>query len=98
MGLRVNDKSRWCHVLLYPLDFDFGTSLHPFLSVPTRFLSVEAKEEIWALKEPFRISRGSRTEARVIVVTVSDGKDTGRGEGVPLARYSQNIASVLAQI
>jgi L-Ala-D/L-Glu epimerase / N-acetyl-D-glutamate racemase len=31
-------------------------------------------------------------------VTVGDGKDTGRGEGVPLARYNQSIASVLAQI
>ena len=66
--------------------------------MPTSFLSIEAKEEIWPLKQPFRISRGSRTEARVIVVTVSDGKHTGRGEGVPLARYSQNTASVLAQI
>jgi len=31
-------------------------------------------------------------------VTVSNGKHTGRGEGVPLARYNQSIASVLAQI
>ena len=66
--------------------------------MPTSFLSIEAKEEIWPLKQPFRISRGSRTEARVIVVTVSDGEGTGRGEGVSLARYSQNTASVLAQI
>ena len=66
--------------------------------MPTSFLSIEAKEEIWPLKQPFRISRGSRTEARVIVVTVSDGEGTGRGEGVPLARYNQNTASVFAQI
>jgi L-alanine-DL-glutamate epimerase-like enolase superfamily enzyme len=31
-------------------------------------------------------------------VTVSDGKHLGRGEGIPLARYNQSIASVLAQI
>src|SRR5262249_61360726 len=43
-------------------------------------------------------SRGSRTEARLVVVTVSDGKHVGRGEAVPLARYNQSIASVLAQI
>src|SRR5436189_5352765 len=61
-------------------------------------LRIEAQEEIWPLKEPFRISRGSRTEARVIVVTVTDGKHTGRGEGVPLARYGQSVDSVLAQI
>jgi L-alanine-DL-glutamate epimerase-like enolase superfamily enzyme len=61
-------------------------------------LRIEAKEEIWPLKQPFRISRGSRTEAQVVVVTVSDGKHTGQGEGVPIKRYNQNIASVLADI
>jgi L-alanine-DL-glutamate epimerase-like enolase superfamily enzyme len=66
--------------------------------VPGNLLSINAREEIWPLKQPFRISRGSRTEARVIVVTLSNGKHTGRGEGVPLARYDQSIASALAQI
>jgi L-Ala-D/L-Glu epimerase len=61
-------------------------------------LRIEAKEEVWPLKEVFRISRGSRTEARVVVVTVNDGKNTGRGESVPIARYSQSVDSVLAQI
>jgi L-alanine-DL-glutamate epimerase-like enolase superfamily enzyme len=66
--------------------------------VPTSSLTIDAHEEIWPLKQPFRISRGSRTEAQVVVVTVRDGKHIGRGEGVPLARYNQSIASVLAQI
>jgi L-alanine-DL-glutamate epimerase-like enolase superfamily enzyme len=61
-------------------------------------LRIDAREEIWPLKEPFRISRGSRTEARVVVVTVSDGQYTGRGEGVPIRRYNQTCASVIAQI
>ena len=61
-------------------------------------MQIEAKEEVWPLKEVFRISRGSRTEAQVVVVTVNDGKNTGRGEGVPIARYNQTIDSVLAQI
>jgi len=59
-------------------------------------LRIDAREEIWPLKEPFRISRGSRTEARVVVVTVSDGQYTGRGEGVPIRRYNQTCASVIA--
>jgi len=46
----------------------------------------------------FRISRGSRTEASVVTITVSDGRYTGRGEGVPISRYNQNVDSVLAQI
>jgi L-Ala-D/L-Glu epimerase len=61
-------------------------------------MQIEAREEIWLLKQVFRISRGSRTEARVVVVTMSDGEHIGRGEGVPLARYNQSTASVLAQI
>jgi L-alanine-DL-glutamate epimerase-like enolase superfamily enzyme len=61
-------------------------------------LRIEAQEEVWPLKEPFRISRGSRTDARVVVVTVSDGEHVGRGEGVPIKRYNQSIASVLTQI
>ena len=66
--------------------------------MPTSPLSIDAHEEIWPLRQPFRISRGSRTETQIIVLTVSDGKQIGRGEGVPLARYNQSIASVLAQI
>jgi L-alanine-DL-glutamate epimerase-like enolase superfamily enzyme len=66
--------------------------------VPTNHPTIEAKEEVWPLKQPFRISRGSRTEAQVLVVRVSAGKYVSRGEGVPLGRYDQSIASVLAQI
>jgi L-alanine-DL-glutamate epimerase-like enolase superfamily enzyme len=60
--------------------------------------TIEAREEIWPLREVFRISRGSRTEARVVVATVSDGKHIGRGECVPIARYNQSTESVIAQI
>ena len=61
-------------------------------------LKIEAREEIFPLNHPFRISRGSRTEACVVTVSVSDGQYTGRGEGVPIARYNQSADSVLAQI
>ena len=61
-------------------------------------LLIDAREEIWPLKEVFRISRGSRTEARVVVATISDGEHIGRGECVPIARYNQSTESVLAQI
>jgi len=61
-------------------------------------LSIQAAEEIWPLKQVFRISRGSRSETRVVVVTVTDGHHTGRGEAVPIARYNQTPASVIAQI
>jgi L-Ala-D/L-Glu epimerase / N-acetyl-D-glutamate racemase len=61
-------------------------------------LAVDAHEQSWPLDKPFRIARGTSTEARVVVVTVSDGQDTGRGEAVPITRYNQSVASVLAQI
>jgi len=61
-------------------------------------MRIEAKEEFWPLKHPFRISRGTRTEAHVMVVSVTEGEYTGRGEGVPIARYSQSAATVLTQI
>ena len=60
--------------------------------------AIDAHEQSWPLDKPFRISRGTRTEARVVVVTVSDGEHIGRGEGVPIKRYNQSPASVLAQI
>jgi L-alanine-DL-glutamate epimerase-like enolase superfamily enzyme len=59
---------------------------------------IEAKEETWPLKNVFRISRGERSEAQVVVVTVSDDQHTGRGEADPIKRYNQTTASVLEQI
>ena len=61
-------------------------------------MRIDAHEQSWPLDKPFRIARGTRTEARVVVVTVSDGQYTGRGEAVPLARYGQSVESLLAQI
>jgi len=79
--------------------FNFEIVWHvPTGRVSLSTLKIEAKEEIFPLNHPFRISRGSRTEACVVVVSVSDGEYTGRGEGVPIARYNQSAASVLAQI
>lgn len=42
----------------------------------------------------FTISRGSKTEAEVVVCMVSDGHATGRGECVPYRRYGESIESV----
>jgi L-Ala-D/L-Glu epimerase len=61
-------------------------------------IAIDAKEETWPLAKPFRISRGTRTEAQVVVVTLTDGQNTGRGEGVPIKRYNQSPASVLAEV
>ncbi|MBK3406196.1 dipeptide epimerase [Methylorubrum populi] len=46
----------------------------------------------------FTISRGSRTEAVVVVATVEDGAFRGRGECVPYARYGETVESVTAAL
>ncbi len=61
-------------------------------------LVIDAHEETWPLDKPFRISRGTNTETRVVVATVTDGRHTGRGEAVPISRYKQSVASVLTQV
>jgi len=61
-------------------------------------LELRVTEQSWPLDKPFRIARGISTEARVVVVTVSDGQHTGRGEAVPISRYNQNAASAISQL
>ncbi|NQW12524.1 MAG: dipeptide epimerase [Alphaproteobacteria bacterium] len=54
--------------------------------------------ETWPIRGVFRISRGARTEAEVVVAAIADGGVTGRGECVPYARYGETVDSVIAQI
>src|SRR5437588_911681 len=61
-------------------------------------LEFRVNEQVWPLDKPFRIARGVRTKARVIVVTVNDGQHTGRAEAVPSKRYGETVASVVAQL
>ena len=57
-----------------------------------------ARHESWPLAQVFRISRGSKTAADVIVVTIGEDGVEGRGEAVPYPRYGQTIESSLAEI
>ena len=52
----------------------------------------------WPLAKEFRISRGAKTQADVIVVVLSDGMHQGWAESVPYARYNETIESVTQQI
>ena len=60
--------------------------------------TLTARIETWPLREAFVISRGAKTEARVVVAEISDGAHTGRGECVPYARYGETVEGVLADI
>ncbi|MEO0618910.1 MAG: N-acetyl-D-Glu racemase DgcA [Pseudomonadota bacterium] len=61
-------------------------------------ISLHVEETVFRLAEVFTISRGSRTHARVVTVTLREGSAVGRGECVPYARYGESTASVIAQI
>jgi len=57
-----------------------------------------ATRESWPLATPFRISRGVKIVAEVVVVEIIQGEARGRGEGVPYARYGETTDSVLEQV
>ena len=59
---------------------------------------VSVHTESWPIRGVFRISRGARTAAEVVVVEVIDGDHTGRGECVPYPHYGETVAGVVAQV
>ncbi|MBR2573092.1 MAG: dipeptide epimerase [Loktanella sp.] len=61
-------------------------------------MTVDIKRDVFRLAQVFTISRGSRTEAQVLTVTVAGDGFVGRGECVPYARYGETLESVAAQI
>lgn len=61
-------------------------------------VNMEITVERWPIAGTFTISRGSKTEAAVVVCTLRDGLHTGRGECVPYARYGESLDSVCAEI
>jgi L-alanine-DL-glutamate epimerase-like enolase superfamily enzyme len=65
--------------------------------VSVRLILTVAAER-WPIAGSFGISRGSKTEAVVVVAELADGKVRGRGECVPYSRYDESIDSVLEQI
>ncbi|MCG3269389.1 N-acetyl-D-Glu racemase DgcA [Yoonia sp. I 8.24] len=61
-------------------------------------MQIEVNSDVFRLAQVFTISRGSRTQAEVLTVTVRDDGVVGRGECVPYARYDETLDSVTAQI
>ncbi len=54
--------------------------------------------ETWPIRGAFRIARGAKTQAHVIVAAIHDGQSVGRGECVPYARYGETVETVLDEI
>jgi L-alanine-DL-glutamate epimerase-like enolase superfamily enzyme len=60
--------------------------------------TLSARHDRFALNAPFRISRGVKTAADVVTVTVAGAGHVGRGEGVPYPRYGETVEAALAAI
>lgn len=63
---------------------------------PVRRLTVRC--ERFPIRGAFRISRGAKTEAAVVVAEVTDGPHRGWGECVPYARYGESVEGVIAAL
>src|SRR3984957_17832169 len=61
-------------------------------------MELSVRIERWPLAGAFTISRGTKTEAVVVVAQLSDGTHRGRGESVPYARYGETPDGVVAAI
>jgi L-Ala-D/L-Glu epimerase len=61
-------------------------------------MELSVRIERWPLARAFTISRGSKTEAVVVVAELSDGIHRGRGESVPYARYGETADGIVAAI
>ncbi len=60
--------------------------------------AVKVGVERWPLNRPFTISRGTKTEAEVVIVELEEDGARGRGECVPYPRYGETAAAVAHQI
>jgi L-alanine-DL-glutamate epimerase-like enolase superfamily enzyme len=58
-------------------------------------VQLSVAEERFPVAGAFTISRGSRTEIRVVTATLSDQGFVGRGECVPYPRYGETAESVI---
>jgi len=61
-------------------------------------MEITTARDVFPLVRAFTISRGSRSQTRVLTVSVTDRGMTGRGECLPYARYGETLGSVERQI
>lgn len=59
---------------------------------------LSVREDVFPIAGTFTISRGSRTESRVVTVELTRNGVTGWAECYPYARYDETVASVIGQI
>jgi L-alanine-DL-glutamate epimerase-like enolase superfamily enzyme len=60
--------------------------------------TLTVERESWPIAGSFTISRGSKTAADVVTVTLTGDGVSGRGECVPYARYNETVDGVVAAL
>ena len=61
-------------------------------------MKLDVREDVFPIAGGFTISRGTRTESRVVTVELEQGGVRGWAECYPYARYGETVESVIAQI
>ncbi len=61
-------------------------------------MKLTVREDVFPIAGTFTISRGSRTESRVVTVELERDGVRGWAECYPYARYGESVASVIGQI
>jgi len=61
-------------------------------------MKISVSRDVFKLAQVFTISRGSRSEAKVLTVRIEADGVQGWGECVPYARYGETLESVTAEI
>ncbi len=61
-------------------------------------LKLELTSESWPIAGSFTIARGSKTQAEVIVVNLTENGFTGQGEAVPYSRYHETVPQCIASL
>src|SRR5688572_23365100 len=73
-----------------------GRRAHSAISQLMQRLSIV--HESWPIDGSFTISRGSKTTAEVVVVTLERNGKAGRGECVPYPHYGETVESVISAL
>jgi len=58
-------------------------------------MRASVRAESWPIRGEFRIARGAKATAEVVVVELVEGDAAGRGESVPYGRYGESVGTVV---
>lgn len=60
--------------------------------------ALAVRDERWPIRGGFRIARGAKSEAHVVIAEIREGGSVGRGECVPYPRYGESVQGVCQAI